>query len=209
MIDRNRMVRRRLWSNFNFKSTSPGSQIEFPSPMPPKTTGVRSTRPISHPTLDSAFMISPSFHSTTHSQLVDLASSSLEKTACLGHCRLIWHACMMSVQPSRAQNSSHLISSRLISSHLISSHLISSEWKRMKYARDSHNKHLSSHLVSGFPPPPLQKQVTLFPLAEQVAVASEAEQNSEQLASSSLSQLLVVMANVEVTVFACHQYLSP
>lgn len=58
------------------------------------------------------------------------------------------------------------------------------EWKE---ARDVHNKHLSSQLE---PPlfPPLQEQVTLFPLAVHVADCSESPQNSLQSSSSSFSQ---------------------
>lgn len=52
--------------------------------------------------------------------------------------------------------------------------------------RDLHNRHLSSQFDSLLPP--LQEQVTLLPLAEQVAVCSERPQNSLQSASSSLSQ---------------------
>jgi hypothetical protein len=53
---------------------------------------------------------------------------------------------------------------------------------------DIHNKHLSSHLVPSLFPP-LQEQVTLFPLAVHVAVCSASLQNSVQSSSSSLSQL--------------------
>jgi hypothetical protein len=77
----------------------------------------------------------------------------------------------------------------------------------VEVACDLHNRHLSSQLDSLFPP--LQEQVTLFPLAVHVAVCSESLQNSLQSSSSSFSQVDVGEENKKAFVMIRDGFADP